>query len=798
MAQPPISFFSWLLAKWRRNLRLRHTFLLSGIILLTMGLVSTIMVSVQRSTLHKAAEAKGLAFTQAFALGGWAAIHGNLFRIQEALLEYSQDPDIRGIEVIDKDNMIVAAKIPDQIGLVLEDQEWQAMKQQKREALHYTESSAGEQLLIIVAPLSEKGQIKAWIRVIFSLEDVQREETQLVFHMTVLTMILMGAGIFGVQWAQKQVSGLLQKVNNHLQEALTKLKVSGVNPVTEASQVTASPKRQTLDQGDIEYLGETVTETVDLLKTQSEALRDSTVSLEQKVKDRTADLADLNLKLETATRHKSEFLANMSHELRTPLNAVIGFSEVLKEKMYGPLNGKQEEYVEDIYSSGHHLLSLINDILDLSKIEAGQMDLELSTFDLRTALENALGLVREQANRRGIQLILRVEERIGDVTADERKVKQVLLNLLSNAVKFTLEEGKISVGASLGNGMVKISVSDSGIGIAPADQEEIFEEFRQSKGGEVAKAEGTGLGLMLTRKFVELHGGTIWVESEVGRGSIFTFTLPMRAPMTEAPTAPPAAPTQHQLVLVIEDDQASAKLLSIQLRQEGFSIEVAHDGEEGFDKARALQPAAITLDILMPGVDGWELLSRLKADFRTDRIPVVIVSILDERGMGYSLGAVDYLVKPIAREKLVTSIRRIAQAVALDRQKITVLVVDDDPMVLEYMAAILRPEGFTIRTARGGREGLSLAREWPPNLLVLDLLMPDIDGFQFLDELKRDPLTAGIPIVILTCKTLTPEEKGRLHGRISDLVQKGEFSRGQLVAQLRSLVGLTKSSWQAS
>jgi signal transduction histidine kinase len=239
------------------------------------------------------------------------------------------------------------------------------------------------------------------------------------------------------------------------------------------------------------------------------------------------EIADKSAQLEAASRHKSEFLANMSHELRTPLNAIIGFSEVLTERMFGELNEKQDEYLKDIYASGQHLLSLINDILDLSKIEAGRMELELSDFHLPNAIENALILVRERANRRGIRLGSTIDERLGAVGGDERKVKQVLLNLLSNALKFTPEGGRIDVGARLHDHVAEVSVTDTGIGIAPADQEAVFEEFRQV-GAADKKAEGTGLGLALSRKFIELHGGKIWVKSEPGRGSTFTFTLPVR------------------------------------------------------------------------------------------------------------------------------------------------------------------------------------------------------------------------------------------------------------------------------
>ena len=264
------------------------------------------------------------------------------------------------------------------------------------------------------------------------------------------------------------------------------------------------------------------TETIELLRTfaTQSALAIQNARLFQEIEDKSRQL-------EAASRHKSEFLANMSHELRTPLNAIIGFSEVLTERMFGELNEKQDEYLKDIHASGQHLLSLINDILDLSKIEAGRMELELADFDLPTAIENALILVRERAIRRGIRLSCTIDERLGMIGGDERKVKQVLLNLLSNALKFTPEGGRIDVGARLHGLMAEISVTDTGIGIALEDHAAVFEEFRQV-GTADKKAEGTGLGLALSRKFIELHGGRVWLKSQVGQGSTFTFTIPLR------------------------------------------------------------------------------------------------------------------------------------------------------------------------------------------------------------------------------------------------------------------------------
>jgi CheY-like chemotaxis protein/anti-sigma regulatory factor (Ser/Thr protein kinase) len=458
--------------------------------------------------------------------------------------------------------------------------------------------------------------------------------------------------------------------------------------------------------------------------------------------------------------------------------------------MFGDLNPKQEEYLQDILESGRHLLSLINDILDLSKIEAGRMEPELATFDLPVALQNGLMLVEERANRHGIQVTLEIDERLGDFTGDERKIKQILLNLLSNAIKFTPDGGRISVSAAKSENLVEISVRDTGIGIAPEDQRRIFEEFRQAGGDSARKGEGTGLGLTLAKKFVELHGGKIWVESVVGQGSTFTFTLPVRGPLllTEASAAHALTPgPQSQLILVIEDDPLSAKLLSTHLTEEGFRVEFADDGETAFNKALSLRPAVITLDIMLPKVDGWDLLSRLKRNAETRDIPIVVVSIIDERGKGFALGAADYLVKPVQREALVAAIKRFSIPAKLNSEAVKILAIDDDPMALELITGILGSEGYQVIKASNGQEGIELAKTELPELIILDLLMPEFDGFAVLDKICGDEMIKETPIVILTNKDLTAEEKKQLIGRISFLAQKQAFTRKSLVDLVRRL-----------
>jgi CheY-like chemotaxis protein len=487
----------------------------------------------------------------------------------------------------------------------------------------------------------------------------------------------------------------------------------------------------------------------------------------------------------------------MSHELRTPLNAIIGFSEVLTERLFGELNDKQAEYFEDILGSGRHLLSLINDILDLSKVEAGRMELELGTFSLVEALDNGLTMVRERASRHGVILSLDVDEAIGLIEADERTVKQVIFNLLSNAVKFTSERGRVDVVAREVRGGIQISVRDTGIGIAPEDQDRIFEEFQQVSGSSSTTNahEGTGLGLALARRFVELHGGRLWVESKVAVGSTFSFTLPVRVELAATPSvaAPSAADEirsstpNGRVILVVEDNPQAVDLLTLYLQADGFEVNVAKDGEDGLARARTLRPAAIVLDILLPRLSGWDVLARAKADPAIADVPVVVVSMLDERGKGVALGAADYLVKPVQRDALLATLRRVSGGQIDANGHARVLAIDDDPLALELIQAVLRPEGYEVLTASSGHEGIALAEREQPGLIILDLLMPEMDGFAVVERLNAGPATASIPIVILTSRGMDAEERDRLNGHIRYLARKGSFNRGEFVKLVHDL-----------
>ena len=363
--------------------------------------------------------------------------------------------------------------------------------------------------------------------------------------------------------------------------------------------------------------------------------------------------------LEVVSRHKSEFLASMSHELRTPLNAVIGFSEVLLDRMFGEINDRQQEYLRDIWSSGKHLLQLLSEILDLSKVEAGRMELESVTFSVREALEYGLSMVRERAARHGLELALEVDAAVGGVVADELRFKQVVLNLLSNAVKFTPDGGEIVVAARVDGDDVAITVTDTGVGVAPEDRERIFESFQQGLRSSPTQ-EGTGLGLTLCRRIVGLMGGRMWLESEVGVGSTFGFTVPLGPQrLLDRGSTTPREELRLPKILVIEDDRQSVDLLTVYLESAGFEVCIAHDGPGGLEATRHEGPVAVVLDIRLPRMDGWDVLTALKADPETAAIPVVVVSVLDERAKGLSLGATDYLVKPVSRDDLLAVLARV-------------------------------------------------------------------------------------------------------------------------------------------
>jgi signal transduction histidine kinase/CheY-like chemotaxis protein len=499
----------------------------------------------------------------------------------------------------------------------------------------------------------------------------------------------------------------------------------------------------------------------------------------------TDELADANRRIQDADRMKSQFLANMSHELRTPMNSIIGFSEVLVERLDGQIESKHLGFLRHIHSSGQHLLAIINDILDLSKIEAGKMEIYPEFFSIPQVIESVCHVMRGMS-RSSPTFVVDVPPDLPQIETDLAKFKQVLFNLLSNAVKFSPPEEPITIIARLAGNAVTVSVRDEGIGIDPKHHAMIFEEFRQVDGTARREFGGTGLGLALVKRFVELQGGTIAVESSPGRGSTFFFTLPVRSRAAVVTRVPDAVGSQQGAarVLVVEDDPNAYELIAAALRSAGYLSIRARHGDEAVRLARESHPAAVTLDLVLPGIDGWEVLKQLKGDESTRNIPVVIISMVDNRDLGMALGADDYFVKPVDRDRLLERLRSITTRDG-NGAKPRLLVIDDDLAVHSLLDEDLSGLGYAIDNAYSGEDGLRVAEETSPDVIILDLMMPGLSGFEVAGSLKDNPRTANIPILVLTSKEISTQDRELLHSKVSSFVQKGTSAREQLLREIR-------------
>jgi len=493
------------------------------------------------------------------------------------------------------------------------------------------------------------------------------------------------------------------------------------------------------------------------------------------------EIAVANKELERVSRLKSEFLANMSHELRTPLNAIIGFSEVLQDSTFGSLNDRQKRYVGNVLESGRHLLVLVNDILDISKVEAGYMELHREILDVKALLAEVTERIVSLANNK--QITLQIEDRSESplIDADRARFMQILLNLLSNAIKFTSPGGTVSVSYEVHSQFVAIAVKDTGIGIPENDQARIFDEFEQVDSSLGRTQEGTGLGLALTKRLVELHGGTISVQSAQGEGSIFTVTVP------RAEQAEPVSGTRGD-VLVVEDDPAARELLGVYLTSAGYGVQWAGRVAEVLPRALEIQPVAITLDLSLADEMGWPALEQLKAHPQTRAIPVVIISILDEQQLGFALGAGAYLSKPVARQELLDVLERLVGGKSLTSdQLIRVLAVDDQPEALELIALALEGTRYRLMRATNGTVALELLATQNPDLLIVDLMMEPVSGFEVIEAAVADPKTRHIPIVVWTAKDLSAEDILRLSGSVAARISKMDFAVSGKEALLREL-----------
>ncbi len=513
---------------------------------------------------------------------------------------------------------------------------------------------------------------------------------------------------------------------------------------------------------------------------------------------------------EDANLAKSQFLANMSHELRTPLNAILGYSEMLQEEAE---DLGQEDFVPDltkIQAAGKHLLSLINDILDISRIEAGKMELYTENFALKPLIEEVIEAIQPSIQQKQNSLKVHYDDNLEEIHADSTKVRQILLNLLSNANKFT-SQGNITLEAlressladlqllsqlgenslpdeKVAGDWIILKVSDTGIGIAPEQQAKLFQIFMQADASTTRKYGGTGLGLAITHQYVQMMHGTIHVDSVFGEGCTFTVYLPaqldMGTPQQTVAAYSPTIPVKEGKILVIDDEDNVRTLLNNYLTRQGYQVFLASTGEEGLKLAKQERPHAITLDIMMPDMDGWTVLSRLKADPELSDIPVIIISMVEDKKTGTNLGATDYLIKPINREQLIAVLRKYHVGSPANK----VLVVEDDPPTREMMCRMLTKAGCQVNEAQNGRHAFQVMAKQQPDLILLDLMMPEMDGFEFVKQLRQHPNWANIPVMVLTAKDITQEERIQLHGYAQTLFQKSTYQRDKLLHEVHKLL----------
>lgn len=493
---------------------------------------------------------------------------------------------------------------------------------------------------------------------------------------------------------------------------------------------------------------------------------------------------------ERTSQFKDQFLSTMSHELRTPLNAVLGFSDLLMDERYGPLNEKQRRYINHIHTGGKHLLALISDILDLSKIEAGRMELAMENLSVQNTFAEVLSVMQPLADEKSHGLTTSCEAGLA-VRADATRLKQILMNLLGNAIKFTANAGRIELTARREGSNITVEVRDNGPGIRPEEQQRIFEAFyRLRESGK--KTEGTGLGLAITQRLVELHGGELGLKSEPGQGSCFHFSLPAAVSAGE----PGAHKTQRASraigvakILVIEDDRLTAQLMQSQLSSAGYLVTICEEPQNALVIAAEHQPNAITLDIVMKAKNGWEMITLLKRDPRTAHIPLIVVSIVDQPSMGALLGADEYLVKPVDEATLLNAIGRHVSAKPPTKSTRPILIVEDDTPTREFIGEMLTAHGFVVAMAADAAEARGQVSASLPVLVILDLVLPNVSGFELLGEWRASLRTADLPVFVLTSKDLTYEEQSYLRTHAEVLLRKQEPWQEALLRQLERVMG---------
>jgi signal transduction histidine kinase/DNA-binding response OmpR family regulator len=564
--------------------------------------------------------------------------------------------------------------------------------------------------------------------------------------------------------------------------------------------VRATPIR---GMGELTILIDAFNEMLTQIQQSEGALRKAHDELEQRVQERTAELETAKSELEAfshsilrakdeverASKFKDQFLSTMSHELRTPLNAVLGFSDLLADERYGSLNDRQKRYVNNIHTGGQHLLKLISDILDLSKIEAGRMDLAIQEVPIESAFADVLSTLKPLAEKKS-QILAQNSGAHLIARADITRLRQMLMNLAGNAIKFTPEGGRIELSAHEASGQIRVEVRDTGPGIPLEEQNQIFQAFyRLRQPG--AAIEGTGLGLAITQRLAELHGSTLGLDSQSGQGSCFYFSLPIGAPLRHSQSSEAKARAivgEAPKIVVIEDDRDAGLLIQANLASAGYETVVCDRPQDAVKMVAEMQPDVITLDLLMKPASGWEILLQLKRDPKTTCIPIIVVSIVDQPAIGTAFGADEYLVKPVDKASLLAAIRRCLGLKLGPPSQRPILVVEDDTATREIIAELLTAQGYAVTTAEDGEQARAKMATALPELVILDLMLPKVSGFELLAEWRSKPRTADLPVFVLTSKDLTGEEEQYLRKHAESLFHKQQSWQQGLSQQLQRVL----------
>jgi signal transduction histidine kinase/DNA-binding response OmpR family regulator len=521
----------------------------------------------------------------------------------------------------------------------------------------------------------------------------------------------------------------------------------------------------------------------------------------------TDELRTKNLELESQTQKALEasdtlkkFLATFSHELRSPLNSIIGFSELISNQFNELPPESVQEFMLNINSSGKHLQQIINDILDLSKIEAGKLDLHIASYPVSYFREGVERVLSAAVKEKSIKLQFGFSPEFDEIVVDQTRFKQILINLVSNAIKFSHPGGTIDITSERVGNDLQFAVRDAGIGIRAEELQMLFKPFRQAASGREMSRQGMGLGLAITKRLVELHGGSIWIDSEWEKGTTVTFKIPMIIDATSEKILQAGMlldalqrenytkdPNIKPLALIVEDSPQASELLKMYIESAGYRVEVAHNGDEAIDMAKRLHPNVITLDLMLPVKDGWQVLKELKRHPLCKQIPIIIVSIVDEKNLGFSLGAVDYFVKPVNKAELLQAIDRVHLLPRSDEKRSSVLVIDDDRAATDLVQVILENEGYRVLKAFQGKDGVEIAAREHPDLIILDLIMPEMSGFNVAYQLKHIPATRGIPIIVLTSMEIDDEAQAQMGSYVTGIMSKSSFTKRDLLKEITNI-----------